>query len=191
MTNPFKPTAGRIPPILVGREEIIEDFDYALKDGVGSPGRLMFLTGARGVGKTVMLDTLGTHAQKQGWQVYNESADSGFTQRLVDSLTGKDTTRISACDMPSVGLTGNTGNLELSLGRIELERKEERSLTLRQAVGKRLDKMNENRQGILITLDEVQSGSMDEIRAMSNFIGRIGHKVTEYHSIEEREKLVK
>ena len=69
MTNPFKPTAGRIPPILVGREEIIEDFDYALKDGVGSPGRLMFLTGARGVGKTVMLDTLGTHAQKQGWKV--------------------------------------------------------------------------------------------------------------------------
>lgn len=170
MTNPFKPTAGRIPPILVGREEIIEDFDYALKDGVGSPGRLMFLTGARGVGKTVMLDTLGTHAQKQGWQVYNESADSGFTQRLVDSLTGKDTTRISAYDMPSVGLTGNTGNLELSLGRIELERKEERSLTLRQAVGKRLDKMNENRQGILITLDEVQSGSMDEIRAMSTAV---------------------
>lgn len=81
MTNPFKPTAGRIPPILVGREEIIEDFDYALKDGVGSPGRLMFLTGARGVGKTVMLDTLGTHAQKQGWQVYNESADSGFTSK--------------------------------------------------------------------------------------------------------------
>lgn len=74
MTNPFKPTAGRIPPILVGREEIIEDFDYALKDGVGSPGRLMFLTGARGVGKTVMLDTLGTHAQKQGWKVYNEGS---------------------------------------------------------------------------------------------------------------------
>lgn len=106
MTNPFKPTAGRIPPILVGREEIIEDFDYALKDGVGSPGRLMFLTGARGVGKTVMLDTLGTHAQKQGWKVYNESADRGFTQRLVDALTGKDTTRISAYDMPSVGLNG-------------------------------------------------------------------------------------
>lgn len=72
--------------------------------------------------------------------------------------------------MPSVGLTGNTGNLELSLGRIELERKEERSLTLRQAVGKRLDKMDENRQGILITLDEVQSGSMDEIRAMSTAV---------------------
>ena len=33
--------------------------------------------------------------------------------------------------------------------------------------------------------------AINEIRAMSNFIGRIGHKVTEYHSIEEREKLVK
>ena len=98
MPNPFKPTAGRIPPVLVGREEIIEDFDYALKDGVGSPGRLMFLTGARGVGKTVMLDTLGAHAREHSWLVYNESADKGFTRRLVDALTGKDTTRISAYD---------------------------------------------------------------------------------------------
>ena len=130
----------------------------------------MFLTGARGVGKTVMLDTLGEHAQKQGWQIYNESADKGFTRRLVDALTGKDTTRISAYDMPKVGLKGDVGNLELSLGRIELEHNEERSLTLRQAVGKRLDKMNETKQGILITLDEVQSGSMDEIRALSTAV---------------------
>lgn len=170
MPNPFKPTAGRIPPVLVGREEIIEDFDYALKDGVGSPGRLMFLTGARGVGKTVMLDTLGAHAREHSWLVYNESADKGFTRRLVDALTGKDTTRISAYDMPKVGLTGSVGNLELSLERIELERNEERSLTLRQAVGNRLDKMNESKQGILITLDEVQSGSMDEIRALSTAV---------------------
>lgn len=167
MKNPFKPTAGRTPPILVGREEIIEDFDYAITDGVGSPGRLMFLTGARGVGKTVMLDTLGSHAQRQGWKVVNESADRGFTQRLTDALTGRDTTRVASYDMPSLGLTGMTGGLELNLGRIELERKEERSLTLRQAVGKRLDRMNENRHGILITLDEVQSGSIDEFRALS------------------------
>ncbi|NMN02610.1 AAA family ATPase [Bifidobacterium panos] len=170
MPNPFKPTAGRIPPVLVGREEIIDDFDYAITDGVGSPGRLMFLTGARGVGKTVMLDALGERARQHGWEVVNESADHGFTKRLADALTGKDTTRISAYEMPSLGANGTLGNIELSLGRVELERKEERSLTLRQAVGARLDKMNENKQGILITLDEVQSGTMDEIRALSTAV---------------------
>ena len=43
----------------------------------------------------------------------------------------------------------------------------------------------------LVTEGIKKDKAVNEIRAMSNFIGRIGHKVTEYHSIEEREKLVK
>ena len=43
----------------------------------------------------------------------------------------------------------------------------------------------------LVTEGIEKDKAINEIRAMSNFIGRIGHKVTEYHSIEEREKLVK
>ena len=86
MSNPFKPTAGRIPPVLVGRKNIIADFEYALEDGPGAPGRLMFLTGARGVGKTVMLDVLGDKAKNLGWTVINETAESGFTDRLMEQL---------------------------------------------------------------------------------------------------------
>lgn len=167
MQNPFKPTAGRIPPVLVGREDIISDFDYAMMDGVGSPGRLMFITGARGVGKTVMLDTLGTRARQQGWEVIDETADCGFIQRLVDTFAGKEDAHISAYNMPELGVDGGFGKVELNLGRVELDRREERPLTLRRAVGARLDEMDESSQGILITLDEVQSGSMDEIRALS------------------------
>lgn len=43
----------------------------------------------------------------------------------------------------------------------------------------------------LVTEGIEKDKAINEIRAMSNFIGRIGHKVTEYHSIEEREKLTK
>ena len=39
--NPFKPTAGKMPPILIGRQSIIEDFSEALTNGVGAPGRIM------------------------------------------------------------------------------------------------------------------------------------------------------
>lgn len=53
--NPFKPTAGKMPPILIGRHSIIEDFSEALTNGVGAPGRIMLVTGQRGFGKTVML----------------------------------------------------------------------------------------------------------------------------------------
>lgn len=38
MANPFKPTAGMTPPVLVGRQRDLEDFSYALDDGVGAPG---------------------------------------------------------------------------------------------------------------------------------------------------------
>lgn len=57
--NPFKPTAGRMPPLLIGRDAIIDEFEEALDDGPGAPGRLMRVTGARGVGKTVMLTEFG------------------------------------------------------------------------------------------------------------------------------------
>ena len=44
--NPFKPTAGKRPPILIGRESVIEDFEEGLANGAGAPGRLMLITGA-------------------------------------------------------------------------------------------------------------------------------------------------
>lgn len=53
--NPFKPTAGGEPPLLIGRGKVIRDFEKGLDNGVGAPGRIMLVTGARGTGKTVML----------------------------------------------------------------------------------------------------------------------------------------
>ena len=46
--NPFKPTAGGEPPLLIGRERVVRDFDKGLDNGVGAPGRIMLITGARG-----------------------------------------------------------------------------------------------------------------------------------------------
>ena len=37
--NPFKPTAGKRPPMLIGRESVIEDFEEGLDNGAGAPGR--------------------------------------------------------------------------------------------------------------------------------------------------------
>lgn len=57
--NPFKPTAGKRPPMLIGRESVIEDFEEGLDNGAGAPGRFMLITGNRGYGKTVLLRELG------------------------------------------------------------------------------------------------------------------------------------
>lgn len=62
--NPFKPTAGGEPPLLIGRNRVIRDFEKGLDNGVGAPGRIMLITGARGTGKTVMLTVLGDKARE-------------------------------------------------------------------------------------------------------------------------------
>ena len=84
--NPFKPTAGKRPPILIGRESVIEDFEEGLDNGAGAPGRLMLITGNRGYGKTVLLRELQRLASERGWAVVSDSASLGLCDRLADAL---------------------------------------------------------------------------------------------------------
>lgn len=49
--NPFKPTAGKRPPMLIGCESVIEDFEEGLDNGAGAPGRLMLITGTLAAAK--------------------------------------------------------------------------------------------------------------------------------------------
>ncbi|MCI8754401.1 MAG: ATP-binding protein [Bifidobacterium pseudolongum] len=88
MRSPFKPTAGRQPPVLVGRDRDIENFRMAIEEGPGAPERLLFVTGARGIGKTVMLNALSHVVEEQGWITVNETASSGFVSRIVQALQG-------------------------------------------------------------------------------------------------------
>lgn len=84
--NPFKPTAGKRPPILIGRESVIEDFEEGLDNGAGAPGRLMLITGNRGYGKTVLLRELQRLASERGWAVVSDSASLGLCDRLAEAL---------------------------------------------------------------------------------------------------------
>ena len=53
--EPLHPIIRGAAPSLVGRVDLVSDFGDALDDGPGAPGRATIYTGARGVGKTVML----------------------------------------------------------------------------------------------------------------------------------------
>ena len=98
--NPFKPTAGGEPPLLIGRGKVIRDFEKGLDNGVGAPGRIMLVTGARGTGKTVMLTVFGDRAKARRWDVIEETASAGLCERLVDALrTGR-----GALQLPKIKL---------------------------------------------------------------------------------------
>jgi hypothetical protein len=63
--NPFRPGAGHMPPYLAGRKEEEGTFKRLLEQD--RILKNMILTGLRGVGKTVLLETLRPTAIQQGW----------------------------------------------------------------------------------------------------------------------------
>ncbi|SFT52348.1 ATP-binding protein [Arthrobacter sp. ov118] len=86
MENPFRPTAGATPPDLVGRGGVLDEFAYGLRIGSGAPGLLTIFTGARGIGKTVMLGAAEDLALNNGWAVVSETATGGFVGRIGESM---------------------------------------------------------------------------------------------------------
>ncbi|WP_091552576.1 ATP-binding protein [Micromonospora pattaloongensis] len=66
--NPYAPGAGQRPPELAGRARELEVFDVVLERVArGRPERSLMLTGLRGVGKTVLLNTLRSQAIGRLW----------------------------------------------------------------------------------------------------------------------------
>ena len=64
-TNPFRPGAGHQPPYLAGRAAEKQQFVRLLEQETILEN--MVLTGLRGVGKTVLLESLRPHAIQKNW----------------------------------------------------------------------------------------------------------------------------
>jgi hypothetical protein len=66
--NPYAPGAGQRPPELAGRDRELAQFEVVLERVArGRPERSMVLTGLRGVGKTVLLNTMRSQAIGRLW----------------------------------------------------------------------------------------------------------------------------
>src|SRR5437667_10422083 len=63
--NPFRPGAGHMPPYLAGREHEIKEFRQLL--GQETILDNLIITGLRGIGKTVRLETFQPMAIQAGW----------------------------------------------------------------------------------------------------------------------------
>jgi hypothetical protein len=66
--NPYAPGAGQRPPELTGRDRELQQFEVVLERVArGRPERSMVVTGLRGVGKTVLLNTFKSMAMQRLW----------------------------------------------------------------------------------------------------------------------------
>ncbi len=66
--NPYAPGAGQRPPELAGRDRELRQFEVVLERVArGRPERSMIITGLRGVGKTVLLNSFRSMAIQKLW----------------------------------------------------------------------------------------------------------------------------
>ena len=173
MGNPFKPSFGVSPPLLVGRDELIEEFDEALEDGPGSASRATLFTGARGAGKTVMLNAIEDRAKLRGWIVVSETAAPGLINRLTQSRLPEVLRRFDP-DAVRHRLTGITAPFTAGGGATwETVENHVAKADLRSQLELLTDLLAEGETGLLITLDELHRNQIDELRELATTVQHI------------------
>ena len=167
--NPFTPTFGVSPPLLVGRSDLLEDFVDALEEGPGAPGRMTLYTGARGTGKTVMLNEVEDLARQQGWRVISETATEGLVNRLVrEHLPAL----LSEIDPEGVKSKVTGVNAPMGFGGVTWESSEmhEVSPAIRTQLTAACDLLAVNGAGLLLTLDEIHHQVVPELRTVATVL---------------------
>ena len=178
--NPYRASLGVDPPLLVGRDEVISDFSYALDNGPGTHERITVVTGARGVGKTVLLNSFEDRARERGWVVLSETATPGFCRRLGDEadlhaekLEGREVPKLRGVQAADFGVQWEGGSRVAPDGlRASLNALLDQIESMAVAVG-------QPPAGVLITLDELHHHSRDELIELA--------AVTQHLVREERE----
>ncbi len=168
-SNPFKPSFGVSPPLLVGRDALIDEFAEALEEGPGSAGRATIYTGARGSGKTVMLNAVENRARELDWIVVSETASPGF----VDRITRQHLPRLLQTFDPGATrrrITGITGPLGSGAVTWDSATSHVPEPTLRSQIELITDLLAENSTGLLITLDEIHSNQIAELRQLATTV---------------------
>jgi AAA ATPase domain len=166
--NPFRPTFGTTPPLLVGRDDQIEAFASSLAEGPGSPGRATVYTGARGVGKTVMLNTAEDSARASGWLVISETATAGLIHRITEEHLPNLKRVVQGAAKPSRRVTG------LSAVGISASWEPSTQSASTEGLRARLAEVAElagaNEAGVLITLDELHGAPISELRELTTIL---------------------
>ena len=167
--NPFKPSFGVSPPVLVGRDALLDEFVEGLEDGPGAAARATIYTGARGSGKTVMLNAVEDRARELGWLLVSETASPGFVDRIARQqlprlLAGFDP---KAVRRRVTGITAPLGAGGVTWSTAESHAPE---ASLRSQIELITDLLAETDTGLLITLDEIHQNQIAELRALATTV---------------------
>jgi hypothetical protein len=179
VANPYAPGAGTPPPTLVGRDEVIDIAEVALRRlRSARASQQMLITGLRGVGKTVLLGKLSALAEHVGYRVIRVEALGGDDtirsflrqgRRIVEELDGGARLGRVLRSIESVSLTvAGTG--------VAIERQAVRSdrEALADVVTDLAAVAADEDLGVMVALDEAQMLDRHDLRRLLAGVHRCG-----------------
>jgi hypothetical protein len=88
-TNPFRPGFGESPTVWSRRGTILDAYRRAIDTDAGSPGRMLRINGARGIGKTTVVNELEDIARSSGWVLLRTSRNRTMLSEPIDTAIPK------------------------------------------------------------------------------------------------------
>lgn len=170
--NPFTPTFGVSPPVLSGRDEILTDFEVALEEGVGSPGRATVFTGLRGSGKTVLLNALEDRAHDRGWAVVSVTTRPGIADEIAQTHLPSLLAEHHPDGSRESVITGGSATVAGFGGGVTREQRERFPVeaSLRSGLTELADVMAGRDAGVLITVDEVGLDGLRDLQELTQVV---------------------
>ena len=174
--NPFSPRFGAVPPVLGDRRDVLAELAQVAEGNLNSPACATLLLGTRGMGKTTLLRVTENTFAEAGWYALRVTAEAGGG--LIEDLRvragalwhgiehgdegRRGLSRISGVPVAGVGVT--TERLSAPAPNLDLQD----TLT---AIGRRAEA---DGGGLLVTVDELHSAPLGEIRRFGGIFQLIG-----------------
>ena len=174
---PYTPGSGRRPPVVAGRDGLVDDVERVLGVGPEHPRFCRAILGSRGTGKTVLLDVVGEVASKElGWAVLHvqalpeESLVAVLLQRIPEAVRPWGRLGRGSKDL-QVQL--NTAvDLGVASGRPTVERGRNvgtgsAAAAFEDALGHVGSFAAAHGTGLLVTVDEAQMAPQEDVSAVA------------------------
>ncbi len=167
-TNPFSPSFGTTPPLLAGRDEVLERFTEAIEVGPTHPDYTLLVTGDRGTGKTALLNALEATVTERGWLTITAAASS-------EPLSERISTEALRCFEHLSG-----GSRQIRLGSLsvlgvglELEHSDAsptKAASLTSALEYLGTALADKQTGLLLTVDELHDVERADVRNVASAV---------------------
>lgn len=174
MTNPFTPSFGRIPPILAGRDFVINDMLHALDQETNAPDLCTLYVGPRGVGKTALMLHIADIAGQYGWVSASTFTQDNMLEDLFEQATEHSRNFVEQAapmKLKGVSIGGMLG--------AEWEHRDASAGNWRTRMGRLVEDLNKQGIGLLLAVDEVSATSkelLQLVNVVQQFFGE-GRKV--------------